>query len=335
MTSNIRPVRDNHGRTASYMRISVTDRCNLRCRYCMPKNAKFIPHDQILSYEEIEQLISLSVDLGISKIRLTGGEPFVRREFTDFLKRVHAQNPDLDLRVTTNGTLLRDHLADVASAGVRFLNISLDTLDPQRFLFLTGLDVHADVLAAIDLALEQGIGVKVNVVGLKGINDGELESFIRFATSRPLDLRFIEFMPVGDCVPWTPETVWTADEILAQASRYADLQPVHELEANTGPVRMFSIGGGQGRIGVISPMSDHFCGSCNRLRITSTGWLRTCLYSDREYRLRPILAHPALGPEQVKRVIVRAGKNKPLGYELLQQSKGESVCRTRMSAIGG
>ncbi|MBU1611888.1 MAG: GTP 3',8-cyclase MoaA [Proteobacteria bacterium] len=335
MTRNVLQIRDGHGRRASYMRISVTDRCNLRCRYCMPREAEFIPHDKILSYEEIEQLIALSSDLGITKVRLTGGEPFVRRGFTDFLKRVHGNNPGLDLRVTTNGTLLRPLLDEVAAAGVQVLNISLDTLYPGRFQALTGLDAHAEVVGAIDGALAHGLRVKVNVVGLRGVNDDELGSFIRFASERPVDVRFIEFMPMGGCVAWSPEKLWPAEDIIEEAGHHADLEAVARSEGDQGPVRLFRLAGGLGRIGVISPMSNHFCGSCNRLRITSTGKLRTCLYSDREYRLRPILAHPRLSIEAVKQVILRAGRHKPLGYDILNHRLGGAVCSTHMSAIGG
>lgn len=335
MTGGVPRVRDIHGRTASYMRISVTDRCNLRCRYCMPFDAKFIPHDQILTYEEIERLIGLSYELGVTKVRLTGGEPFVRKGFTGFLERIHASRPDLDLRVTTNGTLLGPHLDAVAAAGVRTLNISLDTLRPDRFQELTGLDCHAKVLGAIDRAIGLGIKVKVNVVGLKGVNDDELGEFIHFAAQRSVDVRFIEFMPMGGCMPWSPEKLWTSKEILREARQHADLIPSRVRDENTGPVRLYTIAGGQGRIGMISPLSEHFCGTCNRLRITSTGKLRTCLYSDREYRLRPLLGHPRLGDAAVQRVIRLAGRNKPLGYEILNARTGGSVCSTRMSAIGG
>lgn len=335
MTTNAHFIRDGHGRKASYMRISVTDRCNLRCRYCMPREVKFIPHKDILRYEEIEQLIALSSELGISKVRLTGGEPFVRKGFTDFLKRVHWNNPGLDLRVTTNGTLLNPVLDEVVRAGVQVLNISLDTLIPSRFQALTGLDAHRDVLEAIDRALSLGIRVKINVVGLRGVNDDELGSFIQFASEHPVDVRFIEFMPMGGSVPWSPEKLWPADDIIEEARHHADLQPIDKGAGDQGPVRLFDLAGGLGRIGVISPMSHHFCGTCNRLRITSTGKLRTCLYSDREYRLRPILAHPRLSVETVKRVILLAGKHKPLGYDILSHRLGGSVCSTRMSAIGG
>lgn len=335
MTGNLPQVRDVHGRTASYMRISVTDRCNLRCKYCMPFDAKFIPHDRVLRYEEIERLIGLSSALGVTKIRLTGGEPFVRKGFTDFLARVHAAQPDLDLRVTTNGTLLGQYLDEVVAAGVRTLNISLDTLRPDRFEELTGLNCHGEVLASIDRAIELGIKVKINVVGLKGTNDDELSDFIDFAAARDVDVRFIEFMPMGGCMPWTPEKLWKSEEILRDAQQYAQLVSSKILDENTGPVKLYSIAGGKGRIGMISPLSAHFCNTCNRLRITSTGMLRTCLYSDNEYRLRAILAHPKLGDEAVKRVIRLAGKSKPLGYEILSARTGGSVCSTRMSAIGG
>lgn len=329
---------DHHGRSINYLRLSITDRCNLRCLYCRSScsDLKMLPHDQMLSYEECLELIAVASELSISKVRFTGGEPFIRRNFLHFLEKVLQRHPHLDMRLTTNATLLSGKISALKDIGIQGLNISLDTLNREKFHRITGRDFFPQVRGAIDQCLDHGLRVKINVVALKGINDDELPAFVRFAEQFPLDLRFIEFMPVGERTVWHPEQLWTATEILRDAGEIVHLDPVVGLEKRHGPARMFTIRNGQGRIGVISPLSSHFCGQCNRLRITPDGRLRTCLFSDKEYRLRPILRSPKLGREHLRRVIIRAGKVKPMGHEILAaQGRDRSVCRKIMSAIGG
>ena len=328
---------DNHGRKASYMRVSVTDRCNLSCSYCAGEGHEFIPHPTILRYEEILDFIGMAVNLGVEKIRFTGGEPFVRRGFPDFMIKAATLYPTLDLCVTTNATLIGEHIKPLADAGIRRVNISLDTLDQARFEKVTGFDRYHDVRANIDRCLEAGMKVKVNAVAMRGFNDDELPAFVDFARNRALDMRFIEFMPVGLETGWNDKTVWKSEELLAEAQALATLIPAAgEGEKLNGPARMFSIEGGLGRIGLISPYTNHFCGTCNRLRLTSDGNLRTCLFSDRVYRLRNILRHPKLGLAKVEQVIRRASRHKPMGHELLERMPaGMGVCRTRMASIGG
>ena len=343
---------DGLGRGISYLRLSVTDRCNLSCTYCAGGPREFIPHPDILRYEECASLISLARSLGVSKVRLTGGEPFVRKGFTEFVVRTLAAFPDLDLRITTNATLLAPHIDTLARAGLSRVNISLDTLDRAKYQRITGFDRYAEVRGAIDACLGAGIKVKVNCVAMRGVNQEELPGFVDLARTLPIDLRFIEFMPVGGANGWDEATVWSAEEIIAEAGKLAGLVPVGrgsqssetgkagEAEANQGPARMFEIVGGLGRLGVISPLSCHFCASCNRLRVTSDGRLRTCLFSDKTYNLRPLLRHPKLGPDAVRRVIEAAIRTKPEGYKLLRERmqgriQGTSVCATRMHSIGG
>lgn len=327
---------DGLGRAVNYMRMSVTDRCNLRCVYCATSPTPFLPHPDVLRYEEILDLVGLARDLGVTKFRFTGGEPFARRGFPEFLDQVHHRFPDLDLRLTTNGTLLAEHIPGLLRAGIRRVNISLDTLDAATFERITGQPLFHAVRSAIDQCLEAGLGVKMNVVAMRGINDHEMPSFLDLARALPLDLRFIEFMPIGGGSRWTPWSVWTATEILAEARRHADLTPVEARAEDRGPARMYALAGGLGRIGLITPLSCHFCATCNRLRLTAGGNLRTCLFSDREYRLRPLLRHPRLGLAAVDRVIRLAGLRKPLGFKLLEERRMNApVCRTEMSAIGG
>lgn len=328
---------DLHGRGISYLRLSVTDRCNLRCIYCRCGGTlSMMPHEHMLTYEECLELISVAVDLGLSKIRLTGGEPFIRKNFMQFLEQALALHPHLNLRLTTNATLLDGKIPALRDIGVQALNISLDTLQRDKYRKITGRDFYPQVRRAIDQCLENDLRVKINVVALKEINDDELPDFLRLAASLPLDVRFIEFMPVGEKTLWRPDQVWTAAEIVEQAQSIVELQPTQDQGKHNGPARMFSIAGGKGRLGVISPLSSHFCDTCNRLRITPDGRLRTCLFSDKEYRLRPVLRSPTLGRDHLRRIIVLAGRFKPLGSDILARLRREhAVCRKAMSAIGG
>ncbi len=329
-------MQDGLGRTVNYMRISVTDRCNLRCLYCASHPTPFIPHPDILRYEEILSLLGLARGLGVAKIRFTGGEPFARRGFPGFLETVRDLYPDLDLRLTTNGTLIGPHIPLLVRSGIKRVNISLDTLDAATFLRITGQDLFAEVRSAIDQCLTARLKVKMNVVAMKGVNDQELPAFLDLARTHPLDLRFIEYMPIGGSSRWTPWSVWPAGDILEAAQKLATLTPVESRAGDRGPARVYAIENGLGRLGLITPLSSHFCATCNRLRLTAQGNLRTCLFSDREYRLRPLLRHPKLGLSAVERVIRLAGMKKPLGFRLLEERKGaEPVCQTEMSAIGG
>ncbi len=326
---------DDKGRGVSYLRLSVTDRCNLRCLYCDGQMRHRLTHDEVLRYEDCLQLMQLAHGLGIGKVRLTGGEPFARRGFMEFVETAMRLMPQLDLRLTTNATLLAPQAFRLAQAGVKRVNISLDTLDPEKFARITGADLYHEVRRGIDASLEAGLRVKINAVALRGVNDDELGGFLKLAAELPIDVRFIEFMPMGGAT-WAPEQVWSAQDILARARELAGLVPLARDAADAGPAQMWAIEGGKGRFGLITPLSNHFCASCNRLRITSGGVLRTCLFSDRSYRLRPALRHPKLGQSFVERIVRAALKNKPLGHELLaRRREGQGVCATAMSSIGG
>jgi GTP 3',8-cyclase len=329
-------LKDDHGREINYLRISLTDRCNLRCFYCWPsKYIRFIPHKDILQYEEILRLIRIGQELGVGKVRLTGGEPMVRREFLPFLERVQHMCSGIDLRLTTNGTLLAGRAARLKAMGLRTLNISLDTLDERKYERITGRPLYAKVRQGIDECLEHGLKVKINAVALRGVNDNEVESFIGLASTLGVEVRFIEFMPIGGKTIWDDAHFWSSEDILAEAMKYADLRHVPEGKRSSGPANVFRIGESGGRFGVISGVSGHFCGRCNRLRITANGRLRTCLFSDKEFRLTPLLRHEGLGDEFVTKVMRLASRKKPLGFLELAKHAGEAVCKKNMSAIGG
>ncbi len=328
---------DSHGRKINYLRLSVTDRCNLRCSYCAGwQEQNFLPHKEILTYEEFLDLIQVAWSLGVTKLRLTGGEPFVRKDFLQFLARIVENFPGLDLRITSNGTLLRDKVKALQELGLRGLNISLDTLQPAKFQHITGRDLFHEVRENIAFCLEQGLHVKINVVAMRGVNDQELEDFLLLAQNNPLDLRFIEFMPLGRDSGWAKSSYWSAADILQELSLKVQLRPLARKGHNHGPARMYALQPGQGRIGIISPLSQHFCSTCNRFRITSDGRLRTCLFSDKEYKLKPILRSPRFSLQQVYKIMEATGARKPLGHNLLQaQGLQRSVCQRAMSSIGG
>ncbi len=312
---------DAYNRPISYLRISVTDRCNLRCTYCMPEEGvAWRPHEEILSYEEIETVVRAAAELGISKIRLTGGEPLVRLGILDLVKNL-ARIPGIDdLAMTTNGMLLARYAADLARAGLDRVNISLDTLDPGRFRHITRREGLSDVLAGIEAARAAGLQpIKINTVVIRGLNDDEVADLA--AKSRDAEwwnIRFIELMPIGDGhlmdAGWEEQVV-TADEIRTRIeSALGDLEPAR-MSTGNGPARYYRLHGAAGTIGFITPISEHFCYQCNRLRLTADGQLRPCLLSDEEIDLRTPLRAGA-SPGRIKTLIVQSIKRKPMHHHL-------------------
>lgn len=324
---------DAHDRVARYLRLSVTDRCNLRCSYCRSGAETFIPHADILRYEELQTLVALAVDMGIHKVRVTGGEPFARKGLIPFLETLRRNHPALDIRLTTNGTLVAPHITALRDIGINAVNLSIDTFDPQRYAATTGRDLLPRVLENIDAMLDAGLLLKLNAVAMRTLNAGELPAFLAFAQSRNIDIRFIEFMPMGQGTLWDDALFWSADDILAEARTLVSLTPINHNPEHAGPARMYAMEGG-GRLGLITPLSSHFCTSCNRLRVTSDGRLRTCLFDDHEFRLRAALRHPRLSLDAVRRIILAATRLKPIGADLLRLRKKEVASR-RMTAIGG
>ena len=334
---------DTHGRKVTYLRVSVTDRCNLSCRYCRTKDMEFIPHENILRFEEIEQVIDIMADMGVRKLRFTGGEPFARKGFIGFLRRVREKHPELGLRITSNGTLLGPDIEALKELDA-MMNISLDTLDRERFAAITGKDLLPQVLENLRRMAELGMKLKVNAVAMRGENDIELPALASLAMDHAIDVRFIEFMPMGEGSIWSDSLFWPADEILAAARQHWELIPCDEANRNMeerGPAKLWKLKDREGRLsagrfGLITSVSHTFCQSCNRLRLTSDGHIRTCLYDDREWSMRDVLRQesPENRAEAVRRVILDAVAHKPLGSEILAKSSGP-VAQKRMSAIGG
>ena len=331
------PLRDGHGRMAHYLRLSVTDRCNLNCVYCRSSIRQvFIPHEQILRYEEMARLVGIMASMGVGKLRLTGGEPFARKGFDAFMVMLRERFPHLDLRLTSNGTLLEAHIPLLRRLGINVVNISLDSFDRGTFARISGRDLLPSVLASLDGLLNAGIRVKINAVAMRGVNDRQMDDFAHAARTLPVDVRFIEFMPMGKGTPWGEETFWPAAAIRAEVQRHVRLVPVEEIQGEHGPARMYRVEGGKGRMGFISGVSCQFCATCNRLRLTSDGHIRTCLYDDGEYLVRGLLRNRNCTDEHVARVIRLACARKPVGADLLRsRAEGSAVAEKSMAGIGG
>jgi GTP 3',8-cyclase len=322
---------DTYGRRINYLRLSVTDRCNLRCCYCMPADgvAK-LQHNELLSYEELFRVASACVAEGIEKVRVTGGEPLVRKGLTGFLKRLSALSGLKELVLTTNGMLLEDLALPLREAGVARLNISLDSLRPETFARITrGGDV-AKVLKGIAAAEQAGFPpVKINMVVMRGVNDQEILDFAALSIDKAYTVRFIEYMPTLRDQEWDAQCM-PGSEILARISERYPLLPLVGAEM-AGPARNFKIEGGAGAIGIITPISGHFCESCNRIRVTATGLLRNCLFSDQGVDLKPLLesADQELLPRTLRQIVTQ----KPGRHHI--NDAGEEKLRVNMSRIGG
>jgi cyclic pyranopterin phosphate synthase len=318
-------VKDPFGREISYLRAAVTDRCNLRCAYCMPsKGVAPLRHEDILRYEEIVRLMRVAVSVGISRVRLTGGEPLVRKDLVTLVDGLTALPGLEEVSLTTNGTLLAPLAADLARAGLRRVNISLDSLQPARFRRLTRGGNLAKVLAGIEAALAAGLApVKLNTVVMAGINDDEVADLARLTLAWAVHVRFIEFMALGVSAGRgagyvASEVLWERLQPLAEAAG-----GVEELEVSgSGPARSFRLKGAQGSFGFISPVSQRFCDRCNRLRLTADGHLRPCLLSIREIDVKGPLRAGA-GEAEVARLFAEAVQLKPAEQEFPQFAGGQ------------
>ena len=324
---------DNYHRHISYLRISLTDRCNLRCIYCMPKEGvSLLGHKDVLTFEEIERIASAAARLGISRVRLTGGEPLVRKGVIG-LAGVLMKMPGIeDVSLTTNGTLLTEHAAALRSAGMRRINISLDTLDAKKYKRITrGGDIQK-VLDGISAARREGFSpIKINVVAMRGMNDDEIEEFARLTIERPVHIRFIEFMPIDIATDWDKNSFISSSETREIIRRVGVLNPVDKCN-KSGPAEMYRLEGAAGQLGFISPLSNHFCDTCNRMRLTADGKLRTCLFSDQEIDLKEVL-RSGVNDQVLEETIAEAIKSKPKGHTISEPSFKK--CRRNMSAIGG
>lgn len=333
-------MKDGLGRTIDYLRISLTDRCNFRCIYCMPEDGvKLMSHEEILRVEEIAHVVRIAADLGIRSVRLTGGEPLVRLGVVDLVRDI-ANTPGIEnVSMTTNGVLLPKMADDLKRAGLSRVNISLDTLDPEQFKYITRRGELQQTLDGIDAALEAGFDpVKINAVTVRSLNQDYL-AFARLSVDRPLHVRFIEYMPVGESsgshgCGWGPEDVVPNEEVLeainaaARAKGLPELVPAgDDRPLGWGPASYWEFPGAQGTVGFISAMSNHFCSRCNRVRLTADGKLRPCLFSDMEFDVRePLRADDEDG---VRAVFAKTLRVKP------DEHHNKVGTERGMSQIGG
>jgi len=327
------PLVDGHDRRIGDLRVSVTDRCNFRCQYCMPADGlPWLERDAVLSFEEIARLVGLFASLGVSDVRLTGGEPLVRREFPRLAGMLAPIEGVHDLSVTTNGYLLERDAAALVAAGVNRFNVSIDSLQRDRFFEMTRRDALPQVLAGLrELArFPEAHPIKVNAVALRGFTEEEVLPFARFAREEPFEVRFIEFMPLDADQNWTPDSVLTGEELRAAIGAQYPLEPEPREPSATAKVYRFA--DGQGRIGFINPVSEPFCDDCNRVRLTAEGKLRTCLFSLNETDLRDPLRSGS-SDEEIVELIRAAVWRKELKHRV--NEPGFIQPARTMSAIGG
>jgi len=328
---------DRFGRKHSYLRISVTDRCNLRCLYCMPEEGMvFMEQERLLTYPQIVEVAEAAAKLGIRKFRITGGEPLVRPGLEELVAGLAALPGVEDISLTTNGLLLAKQAEPLKRAGLKRVNVSLDTMDAVRFKFIARRGELEKVWEGIEAAAEAGLApIKLNCVLLKGVNEDEIGRFLKLSAERPIHVRFIEYMPIGhDDAGWRDHYL-PLSRVLEEAARLG-----YELERaqgpkGSGPSENWRLTGGAGTFGLIHPVSEHFCTNCNRLRLTADGHIKPCLYWIDELNVKPALG----SPEAMERLFLRAMDVKPENHEMAALLAGDPLSHVpterRMSQIGG
>lgn len=323
---------DRYGREHDDLRISVTDRCNFRCFYCMPEEGMtWLPHDEILGYEEIARVVRVTTALGFSGYHLTGGEPLLRKDLHLLVEQMLKVQPDMDLALTTNGVLLPQAARDLYAAGLRRVNVSLDSMDAGKFLLMTRRDAFVQVMAGIEAAAAAGFSpIKINAVAVRGLSEEELPRFARWARETGHVVRFIEYMPLDADRAWATEKVLTAEEILEGLSSEGELELVSGHPSD--PATRYRYRDGAGEVGVIASVTRPFCRDCNRIRLTADGMVRTCLFSTAEHDLKKLLRGGA-SDEEIRDWLAGVVLTKTPGH-LIGQEEFVQPERT-MSAIGG
>jgi len=330
-------MRDKFDREINYLRVSITDRCNLHCNYCRPKEGiSLIGHDDILRYEEIISIVSLAVKMGLIKVRVTGGEPLVRRGFIDFLAALRNIKGLQDISLTTNGILLEEFAEEIFNTGIHRINISLDSLDHAKYSYITNGGNLNNVLRGIAKAEEVGFSpIKINTVAIKNFNDDEVFAFAQLAKDKPFQVRFIELMPVGHDNSNYGEDYLPITQLMKKISSHYELEQLSgKKNKSDGPAKIYKIKGGRGEIGFINPVSNHFCSTCNRLRLTADGKLRVCLLKDEEIDLKKALREKCSDMD-LEKLIHQAILLKPRHHDLACTDRHLKKCHREMSAIGG
>lgn len=325
---------DNWGRTVNYLRIAVTDRCNLRCFYCMPEEGiKYIAKKELLTYEELLRLAHIVSEMGVNKIRLTGGEPFIRRDFVPFLHNLSRVSGINSIHITTNGVLTHKYLDDMVDIGINSVNLSIDTLDPVKFKRITRRDEFHNVKKTLDGLLERGIPTKINMVVMEGQNTEDIIPMVELAASHPVEVRFIEEMPFNGDESHNVNLNWNHQKILSTIKASHPQVNVLEHEFNSTSLR-YQIQGFSGSFGIIPAYSRTFCNTCNRLRITSQGTIKTCLYDDGVLDLRKSIRNGA-SDDQIKQLLRGViGRRAKDGFEAEKKRKANAINES-MSSIGG
>jgi molybdenum cofactor biosynthesis protein A len=326
---------DNHNRPLNYLRLAVTDRCNLRCFYCMPEEGiRYLPKKELLTFEEIERLITLLASMGITKVRLTGGEPFVRTDLMQLVRRIVEIPGIRDLHLTTNGILTAPHIPELKKLGIASVNLSLDTLDRNRFKLITRRDEFDNTLKTLNLLLEQDIPVKINAVVMENKNIEDIFPLIELTKHQAVDVRFIEEMPFNGEGNHYPRLHWTYQRILDYIrTQYPTLQKLNDEAASTS--YNYRVPGHRGTVGIIAAFSRTFCGTCNRIRITAQGELKTCLYDDGVLNLKNLLRE-STDNELIKAQLLHAFNHRAKdGFEAEQNRKTHTPIHESMSTIGG
>ena len=329
------PIFDNHGRPIEYVRLAVTDRCNLRCFYCMPaEGIDYVPKDNLLSYEEMERLLRILASMGVSKVRITGGEPFVRRDLVPFLYRIHAIEGIEEVNLTTNGVLTGKYIADLIQMGLHSVNLSCDTLNRERFHQITRRDELPKVKACLDQLLAAGIKTKINAVVMSGKNTDDLIDLVEYTRDHPVTVRFIEEMPFNGTGDHYAQLEWDHKKILAHLREtYPDIAA---LPFQPGATAVnYQIPGFKGKVGIIAAFTRTFCGSCNRIRLTATGTLKSCLYDDGVLDLRTLLRDGSDDQVLENALLQAFGSRAKDGYEAEKARKSKGKVSESMSTIGG
>ena len=329
------PIIDNHGRPITYVRLAVTDRCNLRCFYCMPEEGiDYLPRQQLLTYEEMERLLRVLAARGVSKVRITGGEPFLRRDLMPFLHRVKAIPGIEEIHITTNGVLTLPHVPELKQLGIKSINLSLDTLDRERFFRITRRDELDAVMATFHALLQHDIPVKINAVVMEGQNTEDIVPLARLAAQYPVSVRFIEEMPFNGVGNNHPSLTWNYRRILDELkTAFPELhQGYKELYATA---ENFVIPGHAGSLGIIAAYSRTFCGTCNRIRVTAQGGLKTCLYGNDVLNTRDMLRNGASDETLAEALLEVFGRRAKDGYEAEANSHLIMPGFASMSTIGG
>ncbi|MEY4134457.1 MAG: GTP 3',8-cyclase MoaA [Saprospiraceae bacterium] len=326
---------DNHGRLINYVRIAVTDRCNLRCFYCMPEEGiHYVPKNELLSYEEMTRLTALLVRMGVEKVRITGGEPFVRRDMMDFLRTLSKMDGLKEIHITTNGTTTAALVPELKSLGIRSVNLSLDSLDRNRFFEITRRDAFPQVMETLDALLQYGIKTKINAVVMEGKNSGDILSMVEMARDKPVSIRFIEEMPFNGSGKPNDLLSWDHRRILEHIrTAHPSIEKIPDPPYSTS--YNYKIPGFLGSIGIIAAYSRTFCGTCNRIRITPQGMLKTCLYDDGVFNIRDLMRAGATDTQLQETFLQALGNRSKDGWEAEKNRKFGLPVQESMSTIGG